>query len=299
MKKILLLGLTVILSLSFGTSITSAKTKTIYKNGTLKITGTGKYTSLKYAGNKRIKKLIIGKNVIGIDNYCFADCKELKKVVFNKKLKTIGHESFKNTAVKKVVLSKKTNVGDGAFYNCKKLQSITMRGKIKKYKRGDNEIGTIANKVKKVKFLTPTNMYTLTHINPAKYNVYKKDKKYKSINGGVYRRKDYLCVIIPEVEKFTVSTKSKTFDLDNIYHSIYRFDDTFFYTNEKIKKIILPKTINKIVYTKRSNYKINQWNFKPDVVPEIIIQNTEIDSESRKVLDDWIAEKKKTIALQV
>ena len=184
MKKILLLGVMVILSFSFYTHITLAKTSAVYKNGTLKITGNGKYVSLKYAGSKKIKKLFIGKNVTGIYNYCFADCKNLKKVHFNKKLKTIGHEAFKNTAIKKVVLSKKTNVGDGAFYNCKKLESITMRGKIKKYKRGDDEIGTVANKVKKVVFLTPTNMYTMTHINPTRFNTCKKDKKYKSIDGS-------------------------------------------------------------------------------------------------------------------
>lgn len=294
MKKILFFSLVLVLVLMVSPELTSAKTKVSFKKGTIRLYGKGKFKSRKYSRNKKVKKVIVGKNVTSICDRAFSDCTKLKKVVFNKKLKSIGHEAFMNTGIKKIHIFKKTNkIGDGAFYGCKKLQKITMPGTIKKYSRGDDEIGTIADKAKEVVFTSSTNMYTFTHINAAKYVVNKKDKKYISVKGGIYQKSDYQCVRIPELETFTISDKSTLFDLNNIYHSKYNVDDTYFSTNKQLKKIVLPKGISKIIYTKTANYNWDQKYYKPAIVPGVVVENTLIDENSKKVLEEWLMERKR------
>lgn len=50
----------------------SAKTKATYKKGVVTIKGKGKYTSKKYQKNKKVKKVIVGKNVTKIGNNVFS-----------------------------------------------------------------------------------------------------------------------------------------------------------------------------------------------------------------------------------
>ena len=78
----------------------SAKTKASYKKGIVKITGKGKYSSKKFKNSKKVKKVIVGKNVTKIGNNAFIGCKNLKKISFNKKLTFKFSMIFKNSSAK-------------------------------------------------------------------------------------------------------------------------------------------------------------------------------------------------------
>lgn len=95
-----------------------------------------------------IKELVIGKNVKKIDTgafeyckslvsvkwnakeipeYTFDCCKKLTKVEFGRNVETIGAYAFSGTAIKKIEIPDSVDsVGDNAFSNCKKLNTLKL-----------------------------------------------------------------------------------------------------------------------------------------------------------------------------
>ena len=75
-----------------------------------------------FAGNKKVKKVKIGKNVNSIGNSAFSGCKNLKSVDGMKGVRTIGSSAFKNcTSLAKIDVKKVKKIGKNCFAGCKKL----------------------------------------------------------------------------------------------------------------------------------------------------------------------------------
>ena len=267
----------------------SAKTKAIYKNGIVKITGSGEFSSRKYKKSKKVKKVIVGKNVTKIGNEAFTGCKNLKKISFNKKLKAIGEKAFENTALEKVDLPVSVKrIGDGAFL-CESLKEIKMPGKIHwSYSAIENCIFFYT--VDKVVFKTSVDYRTMLGVRAREYVVSKKDKKYVSIDGAIYRKSDYALMIMPRVKEFTISDQCQTLDLYNIYNFRYIGDDDFFETNYELEKLTIPASVNKIIYTRSEKYDSYEQSvgfYEVFVTLEVEVLNDNLDESSNKSLDDW------------
>lgn len=96
-----------------------AKSNVVIKDSIIICGKTCKVTTIDgsaFAGNKKIKSVVIGKNVTTISSRAFYKCKKLKKV------------TIKSSAIK--------SVGTRAFYgNAKKLRVKVPKKKVKKYKK--------------------------------------------------------------------------------------------------------------------------------------------------------------------
>lgn len=98
------------------------------KGQTFKVTGIDKKA---FVNCKKLKSIVIGKNVKSLGAKCFAGCKNLKKITIKtKKLKKVGKNAFKNISKKAVIKVPK--------------------GKLKKYKKILRKKG-LSSKVKIVK----------------------------------------------------------------------------------------------------------------------------------------------------
>ena len=270
----------------------SAKTKASYKKGIVKITGKGKYSSKKFKNSKKVKKVIVGKNVTKIGNNAFIGCKNLKKISFNKKLKTIGEFAFKGTALNHVdIPTSVKKIGDGAFL-IESLKEVKMPGNMHwSYSEIENELYFYT--VDKVVFKTAANYKTMLGVPARKYVVSSKDKKYTSIDGAIYRNSDYKLMLIPRVKEFTVSDKCQILDLYYINHFRDLSDDDYFETNSELEKITIPASVKKIVYTntdKFEQYKKQVGNYPYKANFQFEVLNKNLDEASTKCLEKWNAD---------
>lgn len=110
--------------------------------------------------NKKITKVVIGKNIKTIGKEAFRGCTKLKTVTMGANVKKIGDKSFyKCTALTKITIpASVTTIGKYAFYGCKKLGTIT----IKTTKLTTKRVGKQAFKGVKsnVRVITPKKKYT-------------------------------------------------------------------------------------------------------------------------------------------
>ena len=109
------------------TSITIPATVTI-NNESYKVTAISKKA---FANCKKLKKVVIGKNVKTIGASTFSGCVKLSSVSIGQNVTTIGDKAFyKCTALTKITIpTKVSKIGKQAFYGCKKLKSITIKTK--------------------------------------------------------------------------------------------------------------------------------------------------------------------------
>ena len=97
-----------------------------YKGVNYKVTSIGKRA---FYQNKKLKKIIFGKNIIQIGKKAFYRCNSLKVIKLNKKLSEIGDSAF-STCIKLqyVAMPKSVKwIGKRAFYGCKKLRYIWVK----------------------------------------------------------------------------------------------------------------------------------------------------------------------------
>jgi len=85
-----------------------------------------------FKGNKYIRKVRIGNNIVSLGKKCFYGCKKLNTVIFGNHVASIGANAFaKDTALKKITLPGSVeSIGSQAFYGCKKLKNITIKTKL-------------------------------------------------------------------------------------------------------------------------------------------------------------------------
>lgn len=133
---------------------TTQKTRTaITVRSTVNIKGkTFKVTAVEtgaFKGNKKLKSIVIGKNVKTIDKYAFYNCTSLKSVKMKKAsgLSKIGEKAFmKCTSLTGITLpSTVRSIGKAAFYGDRKLKYITIKSTGLK-KLGGNVIKGIYSK---------------------------------------------------------------------------------------------------------------------------------------------------------
>lgn len=97
-----------------------------YKGVNYKVTSIEKRA---FYQNKKLKKIVFGKNIIQIGKKAFYRCNSLKVIKLNKKLSEIGDSAF-STCIKLqyVAISKSVKwIGKRAFYGCKKLRYILVK----------------------------------------------------------------------------------------------------------------------------------------------------------------------------
>ena len=114
---------------------------TTQKGSTVKIPNTVVLQGVKYdvtviaphafAGNKKLKKVVIGANVAVIGDNAFSNCVNLNSVELGKNAKVIGNKAFyKCSKLKKIKIPARVEkIGKQAFYGCKKLSQITIQTK--------------------------------------------------------------------------------------------------------------------------------------------------------------------------
>ena len=105
-----------------------AKAKATYKNGVVTITGKGKFSSQKYKNNKKVKKVIVGKNVTKIGNYAFFGCKNLRSVTLQEGVTTIDAFSFSQCESLTDINFPSTlkHIEPEAFKGCTKLSDVVL-----------------------------------------------------------------------------------------------------------------------------------------------------------------------------
>lgn len=97
-----------------------------YKGVNYKVTSIEKRA---FYQNKKLKKIVFGKNIIQIGKKAFYRCNSLKVIKLNKKLSEIGDSAF-STCIKLqyVAIPKSVKwIGKRAFYGCKKLRYILVK----------------------------------------------------------------------------------------------------------------------------------------------------------------------------
>ena len=84
--------------------------------------------SFAYFGCTGAKKIMVGKNVTTIGNSAFSGCTRAKSIVVGENVKTIGSSAFSGCTkvVSATIGSKVTKI---AFYKCKDLKKIVIKGK--------------------------------------------------------------------------------------------------------------------------------------------------------------------------
>lgn len=125
-----------------------------------------------FKGNKKLTKIIIGKNVTTIGKEAFSGCSKLKTVTLGQNVTTIGDKAFyKCTVLTKITIPSKVNkIGKQSFYGCKKLKNIT----IKTTKLNSKNVGNTA--------FTGTHKKVQVKVPAKKVGTYKKLLKQKGIS---------------------------------------------------------------------------------------------------------------------
>ncbi len=78
-------------------------------------------------GNKHITTLILNEGLTEIEEFAFANCSNLKKVVFPQNRIQLRKGCFRNcTSLKEVVIPNVSNIGSGAFENCSSLERVLL-----------------------------------------------------------------------------------------------------------------------------------------------------------------------------
>lgn len=267
-----------------------AKNKVVYelKKGTLTVKGKGKMpNTMKFEGNKKIKKVVIKKGVTSISNNAFDGCTNLKEVKIANTVKEIGWYSFRSTSIKKITIPKSVKtMGNGVLINCQKLTTITMPGDFKQkvYKYSEDGMFSImyGHKIKTVNFNTPFNLELCEFLAGTNWNVWKKDPNYKSIDGVIYSKDGKEVVRVPSTRtEITLADGCETFCLQSILYTEYYFDDGYYICCNKLNKITIPESVKKIDDEK---YASDVKATESIPLTEIVISSKNLDANSIGVL---------------
>lgn len=272
-----------------------AKNKVVYefKNGTMTIKGKGKMPdSMRFVNNKKIKKVVIKKGVTYVSKYAFSGCKNLKSVKISNTVKEIGWHSFEGTKIKKITIPKSVKtIGNQAFYNCDNLKTITMPGDFKvKIKDGDEEVWEIMSgkKIKTINLNSKLKLENAKYFEGTKWNVSKKDAKYKSIDGVIYSKDGKDIVRVPSgLKELTIANGCETFNLQSVLYAEYVPDDGEYACCLDLEKITIPESVKRIDDKK---YKSKYSSTYLEQFSELIINTKQLDTESIITLVNNFAE---------
>lgn len=291
MKKTLkICCIIVVLVLAIGfVDTTAAQAKVTYKlnKGTLTVKGKGKMPKkMTFKNNKKIKKIVIKNGVTSVSKNAFYGCKNVKSIKIAKSVKTLGRDCFRKTGIKSVIIpSKVKTIYNGAFFECKKLKTVTMPGKFKLAgKPGEDENPGIFtsyiadNRLNTVKFNSDIALDSLQYLNTNNFVAYKKDRKYKSIDGVLYSRDGKEIVRVPcKRKKLVIANGCETFCLSSIFYGRYDMEEGPTSKCSYLYSITIPASVKKI-----EDKKYVSKYFCNDYVPieGLHVQSKSLDIES-------------------
>ena len=110
---------------------------------TLELTSACVVSDYAFAGNQKLKGVVLGENLYSVGQYAFAGCKKLKDVTVNAKKVKYGAYAFNGCEEIKEFYVNSSVLPEGMFYECKKLEKVTIGPDV-------NDIGVFAFRDTKV-----------------------------------------------------------------------------------------------------------------------------------------------------
>lgn len=221
-------------------------TATLYSDGKLVISGTGKMKNYYYdnipwiANRENIITVVIEKGVTSIGNSAFEKCDNLKKVEIQEGVTSIGNDAFydcKNIA--NIEIPKDvTSIDHRAFRCCKALRGINVDERNQNY---SSENGVLFNKDKTKLILYPENKIETEYIIP--------DSVTNIENSAFSYSVNLISIDIPDS---VTSIGSQAFDncssltSINIPNSVTSIGHSAFWSCSNLKSVKLPEGLTKI-----------------------------------------------------
>ena len=261
-------------------------------SGVIRIYGKGNMPkSMTFKNNKKIKKVIIKNRVTKISKRAFYKCKNIKSIKIGNKVKVIGRYAFYKTNINKLYIPKSVKtIGVAAFKTRSTIKTVSMPGKVKTKTAIDYESPIVMNNVKKIKFTTNLDINTLNILDAENFVVNDSDKNYSSKNGIILSKDGTEVLRLPNREEVNVPDGCKEFDINSYMYALYMGDDMYEAKCDKVKKIVLPESIDTITNSSKDSEYSNIVGCSFD---EIEIKNINIDEDSLNTLIEACGEKYK------
>lgn len=184
-----------------------------------------------FAGNKKIKTVILADSVVEIGDYAFNNCTNLKTVKFSENLKKIYKGAFRNCKnIKTIKIDKNLKLLDEfVFAGCTKLNKVTV-AKGNKYFKASK--GVLYSKNMKKLYLYPAALKSAT-----KFTV---PKTVKTAYGNAFSGNRYLKTIVVQSEiSFGESAFAKCKKLNKVEFKKPYKGGVDFSNCEKLQTVIL------------------------------------------------------------
>lgn len=256
-----------------------SKEKVTYKlkNGTLTISGKGKMPeTMTFAGNKKVKTVVIKKGVTSICDDAFMNCNNLTNVTISSSVKSIGCQSFYRTGLTSLEIpSGVKTIGRYAFAKCGDLKTLTIPGTFKYIRDKRKSYGQVSGLINNTELDTVIFNTALdiekVHFFPAgNLLVREDDPAYKSINGIIYSRDGKSIICVPALRKELVVEEGCTeFCVSAVSYC------------EGLEKITMPTSV-KTVKTEKTD--VSDRNKKKI---DFVIQTRQLDNKSISALYRW------------
>ncbi|MCR5837798.1 MAG: leucine-rich repeat domain-containing protein [Lachnospiraceae bacterium] len=226
-----------------------------FNNGVLTVAGTGivddSYT--KNYNKDSIKEVVISKGIIGIADYAFMGCKNIKKITLPDGLEQIGCYAFADAALKELTIpATVTKIGYMPFEKISKDAVVTMPAtglEAKCVEHYDVLSDAIFNRVKEINLntnYTPDKKFIFAS---EKLNVLGSDPNYSSFDGVVYSKDGKKLIQVPRYkDTLNIRKGCTTVSLQAIVY-LYDSNNDGAWKNYcvKFKSITIPSTVNKVI----------------------------------------------------
>ena len=155
-----------------------------------------------------------------------------------------------------------------------------MPGKIKVPYINQSETPEFLPHVNIVKFNTNLSIHTVNYSNADNLIVRKNDKYYKSIDGVIYTKDGKKTVRIPDRQTINIAEGCTEFTMKSILYAEYLGDEMYLDHGRNIKKIVFPKTVNKITMGDVTEADCNLSNLDRFNLDSVVIKSKQMSQES-------------------
>lgn len=279
--------LVVFLCMCAGTEVRAATNKVTYKleNGTMTISGKGKMPAfMRFESNKKIKRVVIEQGVTSVSENAFLWCENLESVSIASSVKKLSPGCFCGANMKSIVIPSSVKIiGSGAFNHCDSLEEVTMPGHFKMAgHKGQFEPGELfgieGGDIHTINFNTSLDIKKIICLGAENWNVWSKDKKYKSINGVIYSKNGKELVRVPSLRKSLVIEEGcETFCLSSIFSGYDEVESGAVASCLQLESITIAKTVKKIEDKK---YRTGVYCLGRLSINKIVNKSKKIDKKS-------------------
>jgi hypothetical protein len=270
-KKVLFLAVVILCFFAILCPAVQAKkskvTYSLSKSGTLTIKGKGAMpSSMTFQKNKKIKKVVIKKGVTSIPVKAFYKCKNIKSIEVANTVKKIGQEAFSTGG---------------------NLNKLTIPGDFKIKLMGDDDAFYYLGSANTVVFSTKLTLENAAYLNTGTFKLYKKDPKYKSIDGVIYTKDGTEIVRVPWKKKeLVIADGCKIFHLWAVGYATGDGEGDSLYGCTNLEKITIPSSVTMIsdnkYQSKYDTYTVE--NFGEIPLKKLVIKTKNLDAESINAL---------------